>query len=145
MRSLFVTLVAVLASAAAADIKPADTTKLLFRILKFKTLHDAAREGENAQGEVDDKHPMLVVWKLRDVRLARDNKGVLMTLTSEDTEKFASITSRYGYLVFEGDDRALQVLHITAPITDGIIGFEHPQKAVVADYLRRRLSSGEFK
>src|SRR5207237_1132823 len=98
-RSLFVTLVAVLASAAAGDIKPADTTKPLFRILKFKTLHEAAREGENAKGEVDDEHPMLVVWKLRDVQLATDNKGVLMTLNPEDTKKFAEITSKYGYLV----------------------------------------------
>jgi hypothetical protein len=143
--SLFVLLIAVVASAAAADIKPADTTKPLFRILKIKTLHDAAREGENAKSELDDKHPMLVVWKLRDVQLARDSKGVLMTLTPEDTKKFAAITSRYGYLVFEGDDRPLQVLHITAPITDGIIGFKHPEEAAVADYLRRRLRIGEFK
>jgi hypothetical protein len=143
--SLFVLLIAVVASAAAADIKPADTTKPLFRILKFKTLHDAAREGENAKGEVDDEHPMLVVWKLRDVQLARDSKGVLMTLTPEDTKKFAAITSRYGYLVFEGDDRPLQILHITGPITDGIIGFKHPEEAAVADYLRRRLRIGQFK
>ncbi len=143
--SFFVALFAVLASAGAADIKPADTTKPLFRILKFKTLHDTAREGENAKGEVDDEHPMLVVWKLRDVQLARDNKGVLMTLIPEDTKKFAAITSRYGYLVFEGGDRPLQVLHITAPITDGVIGFKHPEEAAVAEYLRRRLRLGEFK
>jgi hypothetical protein len=143
--SLFVALLAILASAAPADIKPADPSKPLFRILRFKTLHEAAREEENAKGEVDDEHPMLVVWKLRDVQLARDNKGVRMTLTPEDTRKFAAITSSYGYLVFEGDDRPLEVLHITAPITDGIIGFKHPQEAAVAEYLRRRLRIGEFK
>jgi len=143
--SFFVGLLTVAACAAAGDIKPADTSKPLFRILKFKSLHDAAREGENAKGEVDDEHPMLVVWKLRDVQLARDNKGVLMTLTPEETKKFAAITTRYGYLVFEGGDRPLEVLHITAPITDGIIGFKHPQEAAVAEYLRRRLRLGEFK
>jgi hypothetical protein len=143
--SLLVGLIGVVTSAVGADIKPVDTSKPLFRILKFKTLHDAAREGENAKGEVDDEHPMLVVWRLRDVHLARDNKGVLMTLTPEDTKKFAMITSKYGYLVFEGGDRPLEVLHITAPITDGIIGFKHPQEAAVAEYLRRRLRIGEFK
>jgi len=143
--SLFVALMAVVGSAAAADIKPADTSKPLFRILKFKTLHDAVREGDHAKGEVDDEHPMLVVWKIRDVQLARDNKGVLITLTPEDTKKFAAVTRRYGYLVFEGDDRPIEVLHITAPIIDGIIGFKHPQEAAVAEYLRRRLRIGEFK
>jgi len=144
-QSLFLALFAALAWPAAADIKPADTTKPLFRILKFNTLRDAARERENAKGEVDDEHPMLVVWKLRDVQLARDNKGVLMTLTPEDTKRFAAVTSRYGYLVFEGNGRALQALHITAPITEGIIGFKHPEEAAVAEYLRRRLRLGEFK
>ena len=93
--SLLVAVVAVVTSLAAAGIKAADTSKPLFRLLKFKTLPDAAREGENGKGEVDDEHPMLVVWKLRDVQLARDNKGVLMTLTPEDTKKFAAITRRY--------------------------------------------------
>jgi hypothetical protein len=125
----------------AADIKPADTSKPLFRILKFKTLHG----GDRPKGEVDDDHPLLVVWSLRDVQLARDLKGVLVTLTSKDTKTFASITRKYGYLVFDGENRPIEVLHITAPITDGIIGFKHSEEAAAAEYLRRRLRLAEFK
>ena len=143
--SLFVALFAGFASAALADIQPADSSKPLFRILKFKTLRDAQRPDEHAKGEIDGEHPLLVVRKLRDVRLAIDNKGLLMTLTPEDTKKFAAITRRYGYLVFDGDGRPIEVLHITAPIFDGVIGFKHPQEAAAAEYLRRRLRIGEFK
>ena len=144
-RSLLVAFLVMLASAAVADIKPADSSKPIFRILKFKTLHDAQCPKDHAKGKVDDQHPMLIVWKLRDVQLARDNKGVLVTLTPEDTKKFAAITSKHGYLLFEGDDGPLEVLHITAPITDGVIGFRDPQEAAVDEYLRRRLRIGEFK
>jgi hypothetical protein len=69
----------------------------------------------------------------------------MMRLTPKDAKQFAAITSRYCCLVFEGDDQPLEVLHITAPIVDGIIGFKHPQEAAVAEYLRRRLRIGEFK
>ena len=143
--SLFVAVIAVVTSAASADIRPTDTNKPLFRVLKFKALHDGMLEGKRAKGDVDVEHPMLVVWKIRDIQLAGDRKGVLITLTAEDTKKFAVVTRRYGYLVFEGDDRALEVLHITSPITNGIIGFKYPEEAVVVEYLRRRLGLGEFK
>jgi hypothetical protein len=139
-------LVALFASAAAGDVKAADSSKPLFRILKFKALRDAQRQRDNAKGEVDDEHPLLVVWKLRDVQLARDDKGVLMTLTPEDAKTFAAITRRFGYLLFDtGEPRSMEVLHITAPVTDGVIGFKHPEEAAQAEYLRRRLRLDEFK
>ena len=143
MRVLFVAaLLAVVASVTATDIKSADTRKPLFRILKFQTL----RGGDHPQGTADDEHPLLVVWALRDVRLANDDKGVLITLTPKDTKTFAAITRKYGYLIFDaGEGRPIEVLHITAPITDGIIGFKHPDEAAAAEYLRRRLRLGEFK
>ena len=129
-RSLLFVVFAVFAAAAAADITPADSSKPLFRILKFRTLRNAERPQDMAKGEVDDEHPLLVIWKLRDVELARDNKGVLMTLTPEDTRRFAAITRRFGYLLFDtGEFRSIEVLHITAPITDGIIGFRDPKEA----------------
>jgi hypothetical protein len=127
---LFVALFAVVTSAAAADIKPADSSKPLFRILKFKTLHG----GDHPKGVADDEHPLLVVWSLRDVRLASDGKGVLITLSPKDTKTFAAITQKYGYLIFDAaEGRPIEVLHITAPITDGIIGFKHPNEAAVAE------------
>jgi hypothetical protein len=129
-------------STAAAHIKPADTSKPLFRILKFQTLHG----GDHPQGVANGEHPLLVVWSLGNVQLARDNKGVLITLTPKDTKTFASITLRYGYLIFDaGEGRPIEVLHITAPIIDGVIGFKHPEEATAAEYLRRRLLLGEFK
>ena len=140
--SFLAALLVVVTSAAAADVKPADTSKPLFRILKFKTL----QSGDRPKGEVDDEHPLLIVWALRDVRLARDDKGVLITLIPKDTKTFAAITRKYGYLVFDaGEGRPIEVLHITAPITDGVIGFKPPEDAAAAEYLRRRLRLGEFQ
>jgi hypothetical protein len=133
-------------SAVAADVKPVDSSKPLFRILKFKTLHDALRKGDEAKGEVDDKHPLLVVWKLRDVQLATDRKGVLATLTPEDTKTFAAVTRQFRYLLFDtGEPRSMEVLRITVPVTDGVIGFKHPEDAAQAEYLRHRFRLGEFK
>jgi hypothetical protein len=73
--SLLIAFLVLFASAAIADIKPADTSKPLFRILKFRTLRDAQRPEDHPKGEVNDKHPLLVVWKLRAVQLAEDNKA----------------------------------------------------------------------
>jgi hypothetical protein len=114
-----------LASARAADIKPVDPTKPLFRIVRFQKIQPGA---QRPVGIVDDK-PLLVVWSVSDLALARDQKGVLITLTPKDAKAFAEITRTYngGLLVLDaGDGHALQVMHITAPITDGIIGFKHP-------------------
>jgi hypothetical protein len=124
--SLIVAIFAVVTSAGAADIKPTDSSNPLFRILKFQTL----RGGDHPQGVADDEHPLLVVWSLRDVRLASDDKGVLIVLTPKDAKTFVAITSRYRYPIFDaGEGRLIEVLHITAPITDGIIGFKHPHEA----------------
>jgi hypothetical protein len=79
--------------------------------------------------------------------LARDQKSVLITLTSADTKKFSEITRNYdqGLLLLEANGRVLEAMYITAPIVNGIIGFKHPEDAVVAEYLRRRFRVGEFK
>jgi hypothetical protein len=100
-------------------------------VLKFQTLHG----GDHSQGSVDDKNPLLVVWAVRDLRLASDNKGVLITLTPKDAKVFSTITRKYGYLVLDaGEGRPIEVMHVTAPITDGIIGFKHPDEAAAAEY-----------
>jgi len=135
---LFLTAVAL---AAGAEIRPADARKPLFRILKFQSLHG----GDHPQGTIDDK-PLLVVWAVSDLRLASDDKGVLITLTPKDTKTFAAISRKYGYLVLDaGEGRPIEVMHITAPIIDGIIGFKHPDEAAAAEYLRRRFRLAEFK
>ena len=134
------------ASSHAAEVKPADPNIPLFRIfapVPMKSIKSAAR----TEVTFDDKHPLLVVRSVSDLRLARDNKGVLITLTSADTKKFAAITRRYndGLLLLEGEGRVLEAMHITAPIVDGVIGFKHPDDSAVAEYLRRRFRLAEFR
>ena len=80
--------------------------------------------------------------------LARDRKGVLITLTPKDAKAFADITRKYNgsLLVLDADEgKALEVMHITAPITDGIIAFKHPHESAAAEYLRRRFRVAEFE
>ncbi len=95
----------------------------------------------------DAKYPLMVVSSVSDVRLARDRKGVIIVLTPVETQKFAAITRKYnqGLLLLEAQGRVLQVVQITAPITDGVLGFKYPDQADVAEYLRRRFRIAEFK
>ena len=130
----------------ASEYFPADRTKPLFRIfapIPMSPPSDAARP----QFTFDDKHPLLVIYSVSDLMLARDNKGVLITLTSDDAKKFAEISRKYNdaLLLLEADGQVLQAMHITAPITDGIIGWKYPQEEQVAKYLRRRFRIAEFK
>ena len=125
---------------------PADRTKPLFRIfspISMPTPVDAPRP----KFTFDDEHPLLVVYSIGDLMLARDNKGVLITLTPKDAKKFVEITRKYNdaLLLLEADGQILQAMHITAPITDGIIGWKYPQEEQVAKYLRRRFRIAEFK
>jgi hypothetical protein len=95
----------------------------------------------------DDKHPLLVVRSVSDLRLARDGKGVFIRLMPADAQKFAAITRKYnqGLLLLETENRVLAAMYVAAPITDGILGFKYPDDAAVAEYLRRRFRIGEFK
>ena len=129
-----------------ADIMPADTSRPLFRIFAPIPMKLAGSATRN-QLTFDDKHPLLVVRSVSDVRLARDQKGVLITLTPADTKKFAEITRKnyQGLLLLEANGRMLEALYITAPIVNGMIGFKHPEEAEVAEYLRRRFRIAEFK
>jgi hypothetical protein len=129
-----------------ADIMPADTSRPLFRIFASIPMKPAG-SASRTQLTFDDKHPLLVVRSVSDLRLARDQKGVLITLTPADTKKFAEITRKYsqGLLLLEANGRMLEALDITAPIVNGIIGFKHPEEAEVAEYLRRRFRIAEFK
>ena len=142
----FVTCLILSAASHGADVAPADTTAPLFRIfaaIPMKPADSAVR----TQLTFDAKYPLLVVRSVSDLRLARDQKGVLITLTSADRKKFAEITRKYdqGLLLLEANGRVLEAMHITAPVVNGIIGFKHPEDATVAEYLRRRFRVGEFK
>jgi hypothetical protein len=125
---------------------PADHTKPLFRIFAPISM-PAPADAPRPKFTFDDEHPLLIVHSVSDLRLARDNKGVLITLTPGDAKKFAEITRKYNdaLLLLEADGQVLQAMHITAPITDGIIGWKYPQEEEVAKYLRRRFRIAEFK
>jgi hypothetical protein len=129
-----------------AEIKPADSSTPLFRIfapVPMKPANSAAPTGFT----FDAERPLLVVRSVSDLRLARDRKGVVIVLVPGDAQKFAAITRKYnqGLLLLEAQGRVLQVVQITAPITDGVIGFKYPDQADVAEYLRRRFRIAEFK
>ena len=148
MRAVFCIIAALslVASMRADEYFPPDRTKPLFRI--FASIPMAAPvDAARPQFTFDDRHPLLVVSSVGDLLLARDNKGVLIILTPDDAKKLAAITRKYNdaLLFLEADGQILQVMHITAPITDGIVGFKYPQEKQVAQYLRRRFRIAEFK
>jgi hypothetical protein len=143
---VFVTCLILSAAAHGADVTPADTSTPLFRIFAPIPMKPAD-SAVPVQLTFDAKHPLLVIRSVSDLRLARDQRGVLITLTSADTKKFAEITRKYdqGLLLLEANGRVLAAMQVTAPIVNGIIGFKHPEEAAVAEYLRRRFRVGEFK
>jgi hypothetical protein len=144
LRAFAVFAVALLAaSALGADIKPYDTSKPLFRVLAPTKIEQSAK---GPVATVDDKHPLLVVWSVRDLSLGRDGKSVLIALQSKDAKVLAAATQKYnhGLLVLEGDGRVLQAMYVTAPVLNGVMGFNYLDDAAVAEYLRRRFRIGEF-
>ena len=146
---LRLTLVAVTmlaASATGGEIKPGDPATPLFRILAPVPMKPAD-SGAPAGFTFDAKHPLLVVHSVSDVRLARDRKGVMIVLTPRDAQKFGGITRQYnqGLLLLEAEGRVLEAMQVTAPVTNGIIAFKHPDDDDAAEYMRRRFRVGEFK
>ena len=132
---------ALLASSAfAAEIRPVDAGTPLFRI--FQALPSKAAQGNTKGPEVtlDERHPLLVVWSVRDVRLASDRKGVVLTLIDKDRKTFAALTHKYkqGLLLLEAQGGVLEAIYITEPVENGVLEFRYPDDEAVAQYLRRR-------
>ena len=129
----------------ASDIKPTDASTPLFRIYepKFTSLGSEAQIPKANYKEP----PLLVIRAVRDLILAADQKGVMIGLTAADTQKFAQLTHQFDkrYLILIATDSIGEVMHITAPIEDGYIGFKYPEAAPIAEYLRRRFRIAEFK
>src|SRR5947199_10539208 len=91
----------VLGAGVDAEIKPADPKTPLFRIFASIPMKPAGRDAVTG-GTFDDKHPLLLVRSVSDLRLAGDGKGVLIALMPVDAEKFAGVTRK--------DDQGLFVL-----------------------------------
>ena len=146
LRSAAIAVTMLAACVMGAEIKPADSSTPLFRVfapVPMKPANSAAPTGFT----FDAKRPLLVIRSVSDLRLARDRKGVIIVLMPGDAQRFAAITRKYnpGLLLLEAEGRVLQAMQITAPITDGVIGFKYPDQADVAEYLRRRFRIAEFK
>src|ERR1700720_1642931 len=140
LRTISCAAVLLASSALAAEIRPVDANTPLFRI--FQALPSKAAQGNTKSPQVtlDDKRPLLVVWSVRDVRLAPDRKGVLLVLAERDRKIFAALTHKYnqGLLLLEAQGGVLEAIYITEPLENGVLEFRYPDDAAVAQYLRRR-------
>jgi hypothetical protein len=141
--SLFAVLLCARGVSDGSEITPADSTKPLFRLfapVPTSTSDSLARESVT----FDDKRPLMTVRSVSDLLLAPDQKGVRITLTPSDTKKFAVLTRKYNQqlLLFEADGEVLAALRITAPIVDGIIGFKHPEEALLQSICAADFASG---
>lgn len=137
----------VISSSLAAEIKPVDPGAPVFRIyLAFKAENQQpTRPGP--QVTFDSRHPLLVVWSARDVKLTQGGKGVTFALTDKDTKTFAAFSRKYihGLLLVEGKGSVLTAMQITEPLDTGILEFKEPDDAVVIKYLRGRFNLGQSR
>ena len=133
-----------LACSGFADIKPADTRTPVFRIYQAYPNPTQQRLTPGPQVTFDARMPLLVVWSVRDVKLAPDHKGVVLTLNDKDRATFAALSRTYrnGLLLLEGQGTILTGLQIGQPLNNGVLEFKYPDDANVADYLRRRFKLG---
>ncbi len=132
-------------TAFAAGLAPTNPTVPVFRL--FEPIPMKARGSAPAGLTFDKQRPLLSVTGVRDLKLARDGKSVLLRLTDKDTRAFADLTRRYQRrsLLLVATDEIMQLLDVTSPVADGALVFEQPNDAAVATYLRRRFRVGEFK
>jgi hypothetical protein len=118
----------------AAEFKPVDGKAPVFRIFA------APIEGGKATINLSGKQPLLVVSAVADVALSRDRKAVRIILTPSDAHRFADITRKHGkeLLVLEANGTVLEAMRVEKPVTNGMLQFDYPNDAKVADYLRKR-------
>jgi len=128
--------------AAAADIKPVDSDAPLFEIFEAIPI-----QADHPKVTFEPTQPLLVVSSIRDLNLARDNKGVMVGLNEKDTKTLAELTRKFEgrMLILKTTNDIIEVMRIAAPIEDGYLGFKHPLQAAVAEYLRKRFRIAEFK
>jgi len=120
------------------DIVPRDTKTPLFELYEMKLLAHQGPDLHTHQMELGKL--LLSVHTLRDLRLLPDGSGVQATLNQKDTRMFARLTHTLDYMILLcGDQKSSVVMHITAPIDDGIITFTDANYSThVGGYLLRR-------
>ena len=126
----------VLFSLVAADRTPVEGGGPLFRIFAGDSAGGSGGKTINIGG----KKPLMVISAASDVQLSTDRKAVRLTLTTSDARKFGDVTRRHvnGLLVLEANGRVLEAMQVSSPVTNGVLQFDYPDDAVVADYLRKR-------
>jgi len=120
----------------AADLRPADAGAPLFRIY----VAGAPTGSGTPNISVSGKPPLMIISAAADVQVSTDHKAVRLTLTSSDARKFGGITRKHvhDFLVLEANGRVLEVMQVSAPVTNGMLEFVYPDDAAVADYLKKR-------
>jgi hypothetical protein len=136
-------------SAFAGDIVPNDPKTPLFVIYE----HHFDSQPSDAAPHTWHGHTgkaLLTVYSLDDLLLEQDKMGVRVILNQKDTRTFAELTHKYEFLALLAGDSAGVTMHISAPIENGSILFDHTTYSEnVAAYLRKRYlvkpHSNEFK
>jgi hypothetical protein len=120
------------------DIVPRDTKTPLFELYEMKLLPHKGPDPHTHQMELGKL--LLSVHTLRDLRLLPDGSGVQVTLNEKDTRTFARLTHTLDYMILLcGDQQSSVVMHISAPIDDGVVTFTDANYSThVGGYLLRR-------
>ena len=102
---------------------------------------------EMTQMSYDDQHPLMVIQGVKEVRLARDGKGVMLVLKEDDVKPLADMTRDYDGLplIFVVAGGVIRPLTINGEVKDGRLGFKYPEAAPIAEALRRYYRIGEFQ
>jgi hypothetical protein len=133
---------ALLATTLRADITPTNPGNPVFRVF----IAIPAKQGGEGM-TFDGKRPLMTITSAREALLAQDEKGVALQLNASDAETFSLLTRQYpkGFLLFVAEGRVLEAWHVMKPINDGRLGFQYPDHAAAANYLRKRFRLGEFR
>src|SRR5215210_394401 len=121
---------------AAADVKPTDGIGPVFRIFAADS---SSREG-SPKIDLFGRQPLMIVNSAADVRLSTDREAIRFTFTQADARRFADLTRKHadGFLVLQGNQKILEAMKVSSPVTDGILEFTYTDDAAVADYLKKR-------
>jgi len=120
------------------DIVPSDTKTPLFELYEMILLPHTGSDPHMHHMKLGKL--LLDVHTLRDLRLLPEGSGVQATLNEKDTRIFGRLTHTHDYMILLcGDQKSSVVMHISAPIDDGVMTFTDANySARVGGYLLRR-------
>ena len=120
---LLILLTVVSAFAAESEIVPTDPKTPLFQL--YETQVSPPKKSDPDAYQMRLKKVLLTVFTLDDLRFSRDESDAQAILNRKDARVFSQLTHAHKYLVLvAGDQKASVVMHITAPIDDGVVADE---------------------